>query len=168
MKSISLCLLFTLASVYASSQNVEEGKTLFTTRCTSCHTLEKNLVGPALNNIDKKYPVDWFVQFVISSQGMIAAGEERAVKVFNEFNKIPMPDHKDLTEAQVKNIYEYIKSASTSIVAAAANAIPRPAELKPSYTPITEQTWVIYVWIVCSVLLTIALYVKVGVNNILH
>lgn len=103
---------------------IEEGKQLFTTRCAACHGINKQLVGPALMGISEKRSLDWIVRFVQSSQTMIKDGDKDAIAVFEQFNKIPMPDHPDLTEEKIASILEYIKSQSSGSTDKAQVFIP--------------------------------------------
>jgi mono/diheme cytochrome c family protein len=114
---LNIALLLTAfslsASVYASPP-VEEGKSIFTTRCAGCHNINKTLTGPALAGVDQRRSMDWIINFVHSSQSVIKEGDKEAVALFQKFNNIPMPDHKDLSDAQIKNVVEYIKSEASA------------------------------------------------------
>lgn len=92
----------------------EEGKTIFAARCAACHNVNKVLTGPALAGVEKRHSLEWIVNFVKSSQTVIKNGDPEAVALFNKFNRIPMPDHADLNEGQIKNIVEYIKVEATT------------------------------------------------------
>lgn len=97
-----------------------EGKTIFTARCAGCHNVNKQIVGPALAGIDQRRSMDWIVQFVQSSQKLVKNGDKEAVALFDKFNKMPMPDHADLTADNVKSIVAYIKEEEKAAVAAKA------------------------------------------------
>ncbi|HSU27299.1 MAG TPA: cytochrome c [Chitinophagaceae bacterium] len=88
----------------------EEGKTIFNTRCRTCHSIDKSLVGPALAGVEERHPIEWIVKFVHSSQTVIKSGDETAIALFEKFNKVQMPDHPDLTEENIKSIVAYISS----------------------------------------------------------
>src|SRR5215469_17491055 len=108
MKTRSLSLIGTLLFVlYAATSfadaSIEDGKTIFTTRCTSCHNVNAKVVGPALANVDQRHTIDWIVSFVHSPKTMIGKNDEAAVALYNQFNQIIMPDHPDLSNDDVKN-----------------------------------------------------------------
>lgn len=106
-----LLLFALLAGLSAiAGSPAEEGKAIFTTRCAGCHNVNKVLTGPALAGIDERRSVEWIVEFVRSSQSLIKKGDKDALALFEKFNKIPMPDHPDLTADKIKSIIEYIKS----------------------------------------------------------
>ncbi len=116
---------------------IEEGKSIFATRCAACHSINKVLTGPALAGVDERRSIDWIVNFIHSSQTMVKQGDKDAIAVYEAFNKIPMPDHKDISEEKIKSIVEYIKSETLS--AAAITKIKKPGKLRPTYTPLTVQ-----------------------------
>ncbi len=132
-KYVLLGWLLFLAYVLMAAPPLEEGKSIFMTRCAACHNVNKNLTGPALNGIDKKRSTEWIFNFIRSSQTMVKNGDKDAIAIFEQFNKIPMPDHPDLTEENINNIIEFIKSESKDV----ATTIPFiPGKLKTAYTPL--------------------------------
>jgi mono/diheme cytochrome c family protein len=105
------CLVALLMlSQSAQADPVDEGKSLFMSRCAACHNVNKILTGPALAGVDQRRSIDWIISFVHSSQTMIKKGDKDAVALFEQFRKIPMPDHPDLTDDNIKQIVEYIKA----------------------------------------------------------
>ncbi len=106
---ISILTLFTITCVF-SIPPVDDGKLIFTSRCASCHNVNKIVVGPALAGVSERHPEDWIVKFVHSSQTVIKGGDKAAVDLYEKFNKVPMPDHPDLSTDNIKSILAYIKS----------------------------------------------------------
>lgn len=129
---LTATILFITFSAIAGPPS-EEGKTIFTTRCASCHNVNKILVGPALAGVDQRRPIDWIVNFVHSSQKVVKSGDPYAVELFNKFNKIQMPDHPDLTADNIKNIVEYIKVEAKT----AAEKKPETSTEKPQPSILT-------------------------------
>jgi cytochrome c2 len=126
--------IFTTLSVFANPP-AEEGRLIFTSRCAGCHNVNKILTGPALGGVDQRRSMDWIINFVHSSQSLIKSGDKDAIALFEKFNKIPMPDHKDLSADHIKNIVDYIKSETK----AATDAAPfrKPGKLHPNYVPLS-------------------------------
>ena len=123
-------LFFFLITLFYTNANanppIEEGKAIFTSRCAGCHNVNKLLVGPALAGVDKRHSMDWIVNFVQSSQTVIKSGDKKANELFTKFNKIQMPDHKDLTADNIKNVVEFIRSSA----AEESKAAPAPVTTK--------------------------------------
>lgn len=123
-------LLVLLINSPAFSQNGGETETLFKTKCAICHTIGGGrLVGPDLANVRDRHSEDWLLTFIHSSQTMIKAGDPDAVALFEENNKVIMPDPM-ISETEIKSILDYIteKSGSggqaTEFVSAIGDATP--------------------------------------------
>jgi cytochrome c/class III cytochrome C family protein len=98
--------LFISLSFDISAQTAEDEKNFL--QCKACHTIGGGkLVGPDLKGITDSRDEIWLIKFIQNSQSMIQAGDELAIKVFNDHNKIPMPSH-SLSDEQVKGILLYI------------------------------------------------------------
>lgn len=134
-KFFLLVLFFAIAAASKATPPVEEGKTIFSTRCASCHNVNKVLTGPALAGVNERRSIDWIISFVHSSQTMVKKGDKDAVALFEKFNKIPMPDHPDLTADNIKSIVEYIKTEAKSGEEKAPFATPY--KVRPNYTPLS-------------------------------
>lgn len=94
------------------------GKQIFTSRCASCHSVAKQATGPALKDVDKRHTEEWIIKFVHSSQTVVKAGDTSATRLFAQFNNTIMPDHPDLSNADIKNIVAFIREESVKIASA--------------------------------------------------
>ena len=116
--ALTLTILFSLQlTTLHAQEDISEGKTIFTSRCTGCHAVDRRVVGPALKDVYNRHDSRWIVNFVHSSQAVIKSGDASAVKLFEENNQTVMPDHKDLSEPQIKNIMAYIRSETEKLTA---------------------------------------------------
>ncbi len=141
-----ILLAFILLSGAALADPVESGKTLFTTRCAACHNVNKVILGPALSGVEDRHPLNWIVSFVNSSQSMVKSGNKEAVALFDKFNKVPMPDHADLKEEDIKNILAYIKSESKSSEATAPFA--KPGKQRSNHLPLGTEDWIFFIFFI--------------------
>lgn len=96
--------------VPTSAEAIAQGKTLFQDNCTVCHAVHEQVVGPALANVTDRRPIEWIINFVHNSQKVIQSGDEYAVNLYNEFNKMQMPNHQFLSEDQILSIMAYIQA----------------------------------------------------------
>jgi mono/diheme cytochrome c family protein len=161
-------LLFTIAihiALFAlAAPPVEEGKSIFAARCAACHNINKVITGPALAGVDRRRSMDWIINFVHASQVMVKGGDKDAVALFNQFNRIPMPDHPDLTDDNIRNIVEYIKSESKEGVETVPFA--RPSKIRPAYTPLSiNNYWFFITFLGLVALLVAALLTAVRVKQ---
>src|SRR3990172_8935296 len=89
-RQIILSVVYCLLSILAYAQ---DGEQLFKTNCASCHTVGNGkLVGPDLKDVQSRYEEQRLLKWIKSSQTLIKAGDTQAVRLFNEYYKIPMPD----------------------------------------------------------------------------
>jgi cytochrome c551/c552 len=143
---------------------VEEGKAIFISRCASCHNVNKIVLGPALRGVAERHSEEWIINFVQSSQTVIKGRDKTAIDLYEKFNKVPMPDHADLTAANIKNILAYIKEESQAVSAPSAF---RPEKQRPSYTPIAISDYSFFAeFFGVVILLASALLVLVQVKEI--
>jgi len=108
-----LLLIFSLnlaGILVAYGQDVTEGAALFKANCTSCHAIDRKVVGPALKGVNDRHDEAWLLKWVKNSPGFIASGDAAAVKLFNENNKLMMTPFPMLTEGNIKSILAYIKA----------------------------------------------------------
>ena len=137
---VLLCPFLLFMSIQVLANLPEEGKTIFMTRCAACHSVNKQLTGPALAGVHERHSIDWIVKFVQSSQTVIKGGDEAAIALYQKFNKITMPDHPDLSSENIQNIVEFIKSESqaTSVTAA---PFAKPGKLRPNFMPLSISNY---------------------------
>lgn len=115
--AFTLCLILFCLNFTIQAQN--SGEEIYMSVCAACHTINKGrLVGPDLSGIYLIRSNDWIIRFVRSSQQLIKSGDTAAVAIFNEYNKIIMPDNK-LSDEQILSIIEYIRGSdqNTSVTA---------------------------------------------------
>ncbi|WP_312186720.1 cytochrome c3 family protein [Sphingobacterium sp.] len=108
--STSLMLLFAVTTLHA--QDVKEGEKIFKSKCTSCHAIDRKVVGPALKGIPETKDEAWLIKWIKNSQALIASGDAEAVKIFEENNKLVMTSFTDLSDDQIKSVLAYITDAS--------------------------------------------------------
>ena len=108
--AVVCCVVF--CSVPTAYAQQDEGEKLFNQVCVACHTINKGkLIGPDLANVHTRRPEEWIIRFVRSSQSVIKSGDAYASALFEEHNRIPMPDN-NFTDAQILNIISYIAANS--------------------------------------------------------
>ena len=123
-----LALLFLVFSfsfnAYSQDVDIAKGKSLFNANCAACHKLNKNLIGPALAGVSAKYEKEWLYSWIKNSSAMIKAGDERAVAIWEEYNKAAMNAFPQLSDMDIDNILAYTdyKPEPVAVVATTAAA----------------------------------------------
>lgn len=169
MRRFIVVLFFTLSAAYYSfgAPPAEDGKRIFTSRCAACHNVNKTLTGPALAGVEERRSLEWIINFVHSSQTVIKSGDKDAVALFEKFNKIPMPDHRDLSAEDIKSILEYIKVSTVAVAESAAPFRKPDLPLQRYYTPVSLQNHLLITSYFVSIgLLVGALLALVKVKNL--
>ncbi len=103
---LSLVLVFLSGNILA--QDLKKGEKLFKQNCTACHMIsDARLVGPGLKGVTEKYEKEWLVKWITNSQEFIASGDERAIKIFEEYNKSVMQSF-DFSEEELNDLIGYL------------------------------------------------------------
>jgi cytochrome c2 len=130
-----LTILIVLSAVFAGRTHGQapDPAKLFQP-CAACHTIGMGkLIGPDLKGMTERRDRAWLVKFIANSQAVIESGDEYAVKLFEEYNKIPMPPA-GLTDEEINILIDYIENYNPDAAAAAVEptaAIDEKADGKP-------------------------------------
>jgi cytochrome c551/c552 len=166
IKQTLLTLWVMLGITTVMYANPGDGKAIFTTRCAGCHNVNKQLTGPALAGLHERRSMEWIEKFVKSSQAVVKSGDKEAVAIFQQFNRIPMPDHSDLTSENIKSIVDYIKAET--VVKDSKAPFAKPGKKQTLYVPLSlEKDYVLFIGFLAVVALLIAiLLVVVRITNL--
>ncbi len=105
---ISLIFFALISSnIIAQDPDPMAGKKLFNSNCAACHKLNKKAVGPALRGVSSKYEKEWLYKWIKNSSAMIKSGDERAVAIWEEYNKSAMNAFPQLSNSDIDNILAY-------------------------------------------------------------
>ncbi|GAB1462541.1 c-type cytochrome [Pedobacter sp.] len=114
-----LAVLSFLTVTVSKAQDVVEGRTLFKSKCASCHALDHDGTGPALtpkvNELEEAYLIPW----IKNNQALIASGNKQAIEAA-KFSPSEMTAFPTLTDDQIKNIIAYAKVGEPKKAAEAA------------------------------------------------
>ncbi|GGF98947.1 c-type cytochrome [Pontibacter amylolyticus] len=109
-----------LTGATAFAQDAVQGKKIFEGNCAACHSMDADVVGPALKDVHERRGDEWLHKFISNSQELIQSGDADAVAVYEKFNKMPMPAFgSSLTEDDISHVIAYIKEASAAAPAVA-------------------------------------------------
>lgn len=96
----------------ATDARIEEGSQLFKANCTSCHALNKKVVGPALAGVVAKYDGDyaWLVSWIKNNQKLVKSGDARANAIYAEYNGAVMNIFENLSDDQITSMIMWIQN----------------------------------------------------------
>ena len=106
----------------AMTGDATAGEALYKANCTSCHAMNKRVLGPALAGVDQRHDREWLHKWIKNAPAMVASGDAAAVKIYNEYNQAPMTPFPQLSDADIDNILAYIKVEGDKKPEAAAGA----------------------------------------------
>ena len=101
-----------------------DGKSLFQTNCSSCHsTGDSRVIGPGLKDVEKRRTMAWLLPWIKNSQAVIKSGDAAAIKIYEEYNKVAMPAQ-NVNDDEIKAILAYVKAENEKAPATATTAVP--------------------------------------------
>jgi mono/diheme cytochrome c family protein len=125
-----------LISLNISAQDVDiaKGKSLYNANCASCHKLNKKLIGPALKGVSAKYDKEWLYAWIKNSAAMIKAGDEQAIAIYEEYNKVAMNAFPQLSNEDIDNILAYTDYVPEPVATSTAVSGAQSSTGEPSLT----------------------------------
>lgn len=93
------------------------GEQLFRNNCSACHMINRQLIGPPLEGIAKKYATnkEWLYEWVRNSPALIEEGDPIAIQLFEDYQRIPMTPFPLLTNEEIDAILAFV-DAYNSVV----------------------------------------------------
>ena len=123
MKIVHLLSAAVFVLLSFSASQAQDGEKLFKSNCASCHAFGKKLVGPDLTGVTDKREEQWLHKWIKSSQTMVREGDPVAIQVFNEGNKIPMPDA-FINDEEIKAVIGFMKTRTGAEQVSAPTSAP--------------------------------------------
>jgi mono/diheme cytochrome c family protein len=111
-KSIFISTLIFLSISFGNNANAQDGKSLFNTNCASCHKMDQNLAGPALEGVEERWGGDRkkLTAWIKNSSAYLKTGDKYANDLYLKYNKVAMNSFEGvLDDAQIASILDYIR-----------------------------------------------------------
>ena len=87
------------------------GKQVFINNCAQCHALKEDKVGPHLDSVVARWNNDTasLIAYIKNAQEVINSGKvPYATELYKKWNGTTMPPFPNLTDADIKDILDYI------------------------------------------------------------
>jgi mono/diheme cytochrome c family protein len=169
-KQLSVSKVFTIIFLFSFSLNISaqeidiaKGKSLFNANCASCHKLNKKLIGPALRGVSAKYDKEWLYSWIKNSAALIKSGDDQAVAIYEEYNKVAMNAFPQLSNEDIDNILAYSDYIPEPVVSAASSDVVSDSSNSSS---LTNDIVLVLLTIVLLVLITTLFLVTKTLRNI--
>ena len=104
----ALCITFICINSASAQADVNAGEELFKANCTSCHAIDKKVIGPKLEGVTKKYTEEWLIKWIKNNEALRKSGDAQANAIYNEYNGAAMNLFANFSDDDVKNILAYI------------------------------------------------------------
>jgi len=86
----------------------EKGEEIFNTRCTTCHKLDEEHIGPTLRDVTNRRDPAYIMNMILAPEDMIQK-HPTAQELFSEYGT--MMTNQNLSEDQARAILEYLRKA---------------------------------------------------------
>ncbi|WP_409966483.1 hypothetical protein PIECOFPK_00604 [Mycovorax composti] len=115
LTSLVIALLVSVAPVFGQGGDIQEGKTLYISKCQSCHSgdMKSNSTGPALAGVQDRWEDRGkLFEWIRNNQKLIASGYPKAVEA-SKFSPTVMTTFPDLTDDQIESILAYVDAKAS-------------------------------------------------------
>ena len=155
-KIVSIFLFITLSSSIGNQLNAQDGKSLFSQNCASCHAVNKKLTGPALAGVEDRWPDKKnLYAWIKNNQAFLKTGDAYANKLYNEYNKTAMNLFPTLSDKDIDAILAYIKSVPAAGAAPAGGAATAAAPAEESDSTLVFGLLTLILAVVALILLQV-------------
>ncbi len=114
-----------------NSANAQDGKTLFTSNCASCHNVLKDGTGPALAGVEDRWPDKAKLHaWIKNNQAFLKTGDAYANALYLKYNKTAMNLFPSLSDKEIDAILGYINTTAAAAAAAPAGGTGNAADAK--------------------------------------
>lgn len=137
---------------FANNSVAQDGKALFKANCAFCHAIDKDLTGPALKDVETRWPSkSLLVTWIKNWNKAVATADPYAVKI-KDWSTAQMSVFESLTDKEVDAILGYVAEASKA---------PKPTEKKAEATAESDNS---LLYGILSLILAVIALILLGVN----
>ena len=86
----------------------EEGKSIYETKCTLCHKLDKKFIGPSPKGIYERRTAAWTMNMILNPEEMVQK-DPIAKQLLIDYNGSPMANQ-NLTQEEARAVVEYFRT----------------------------------------------------------
>jgi mono/diheme cytochrome c family protein len=113
-KAFNTSILLGIFIIISFNANAQDGKTLFSANCASCHAIDKDLTGPMLRGVEERWGGNRknLQAWILNPGAYLKTGDKYANELYLKWNKQAMTAFAGtLDEKQIGAILDYIKTA---------------------------------------------------------
>jgi mono/diheme cytochrome c family protein len=98
-----------------ASKSLAAGKTLFLTKCASCHGVKEEHTGPALAFLSSRREKKWLYDFVHNNQQLMDSGDMYSRCLYEHYNRTAMNSFPNLSDAEIDQLFAYIDNETSAL-----------------------------------------------------
>ena len=157
--------LFLLAFLYLSPSYFSQGEGLFKAKCATCHAVFQNGTGPKLYGAVQRWEDagegDLIYEWVRNNAALRASGKsKRAAEVFAEYKGSVMTVFADLTDDQIKSIFDWVDAQDPDAGGGGGNLAAADIGGEED-----EEEGIPWTWIILGVMFVIIIMAVSGVRR---
>ncbi|MFM7839615.1 MAG: c-type cytochrome, partial [Chitinophagaceae bacterium] len=156
VRTLLNCFLFFcfFSATALHSAFAQDGKALFKANCASCHALNKDLTGPALADVESRWPSkDLLKLWIRNWSAAVATGDPYPVKI-KDWSPVSMNKFDNLADKEIDAILDYI-----------AKGEPKPAAPVDGTPAAPEASDNSLLYGVLTLILAVIALILLGVNS---
>lgn len=105
------CLLWLVFLSGGAILYAQDGKTLFRNKCASCHSIDKDLTGPALKGMEERAgSKELLFAWIRDNKKVLASGNKYYNDLYKKWNQASMNLYPELSDADLEAILEYVET----------------------------------------------------------
>jgi mono/diheme cytochrome c family protein len=97
------------SEISTDSAAIAHGRLLFERDCGSCHSFNRDAIGPLLSGVTAEVSVDWLRKFIRNPGEVIHSGDERASALFASYKSV-MPAFPNYTDEELDDVIAYLNT----------------------------------------------------------
>lgn len=86
----------------------KKGESIFKAKCTACHKVHKQFIGPNPTGITKRRSPEWIMNMILNPEKMITE-DPIAKQLLMDFNGAPMANQ-NLSQEEARQVLEYFRT----------------------------------------------------------
>lgn len=94
-------------SISSDTAAIKAGRVLFEKNCSTCHSFQRDEIGPALGGITKRVSVDWIKKFITDPAAIMQSDDTIATELRKRYQAI-MPSFSQFADSELNNIIAYL------------------------------------------------------------
>ncbi len=138
-KRLILLSLILLSSILSAQGGDEKnGYELYDEKCTACHKIGSDFIGPDLTGVTNKYDAEWLQKWILNGKALAESGDERAIEAMKYDPNSDMTVFEgEISEQEVKDIITWLENPVE--IDTDGDGIPDPKDKCPAEPGVKEN-----------------------------